>query len=288
MPSLNEGRGSNPGDTREYSRSPNAAMLPRSTKAGVRTPATRSSPNGPRRLPCRSTKAGVRTPATRDVASPTTSSYTSAQRRPGFEPRRHRPSIMMISCALPFAQRRPGFEPRRHLRSHSQTNGSLSFAQRRPGFEPRRHRKCSSAVLVSLTSAQRRPGFEPRRHALCLALNSGVCFAQRRPGFEPRRHPRQRQHGAQDMPRSTKAGVRTPATPSSSHQRLASPPSLNEGRGSNPGDTRPRWRRTLERHTSLNEGRGSNPGDTANPIRESLPRKIAQICGHQIPCSHAD
>ena len=61
--------------------------------------------------------------------------------------------------------------------------------------------------------------------------------------------------------RSTKAGARTPATqvvPEQPAERLGP---LNEGRGANPGDTRPGgWRPACA--ATLNEGRGANPGDT--------------------------
>ena len=61
--------------------------------------------------------------------------------------------------------------------------------------------------------------------------------------------------------RSTKAGAPTPATPTGYQPMPSRPIALNEGRGSNPGDTP---RRTTQRRgrIPLNEGRGSNPGDT--------------------------
>ena len=117
---LNEGRGSNPGDTYRCSRldaTPRSSS--RSTKAGVRTPATRGvkatgdpawswrstkaevrtpatrpysgRPPGLRHRHQRSTKAGVRTPATHEVSRSRSALRVDwrAQRRPGFEPRRH-------------------------------------------------------------------------------------------------------------------------------------------------------------------------------------------------------
>ena len=87
-PALNEGRGSNPGDTARSSAT-SAACGRRSTKAGVRTPAT------PERMKL------------------SRCALSSAQRRPGFEPRRH-PSCPTASGGPSVAQRRPGFEPRRH------------------------------------------------------------------------------------------------------------------------------------------------------------------------------
>ena len=92
---LNEGRGSNPGDTIDC-RDPVEAklLLRRSTKAGVRIPAT---------LWWQLTGSAI-------VRS------APAQRRPGFESRRHlvrrREAIDVWPPAV--AQRRPGFESRRH------------------------------------------------------------------------------------------------------------------------------------------------------------------------------
>ena len=67
---LNEGRGANPGDTRDPQQEA-AVAHPRSTKAGARTPATRRSHAEPDAGFPRSTKAGARTPAT-PAASPAT------------------------------------------------------------------------------------------------------------------------------------------------------------------------------------------------------------------------
>ena len=88
--------------------------------------------------------------------------------------------------------------------------------------------------------------------------------AQRRPGREPRRHPI-------PVPRSSR-----PA------------PSLNEGRGANPGDTPPARSRRRRRRPALNEGRGANPGDTT--IAAGFPRAmiIAQRRPGREPRRHGD
>ena len=337
--------------------------IARSTKAGVRTPATPASTL--RRLAAAyalNEGRGSNPGDTRPWRSRTGRS-SHAQRRPGFEPRRHGGAIDLVGRSAASAQRRPGFEPRRHRGHHCPSGGVFAPLNEGRGSNPGDTcldggpRQTSGALNegrgrtgdATYYSAQRRPGFEPRRHTRRPALPGRAlrCSEGRTPATPAVRGRR----------RSTKAGVRTPAThrspiriSSRSRQRA-----LNEGRGSNPGDTSLRraarryaghWRSTKagvrtpathrrdcqtldgplnegrgsprarnrsaasaqrrpgfepRRHRvsdskrtgpadlrSLNEGRGSNPGDTANPIRESLPRKIAQICGHQIPCSHAD
>ena len=191
----------------------------RSTKAGVRTPATRSVKVSPVTYPstlnegrgsnpgdtgddgdighdlrCRSTKAGVRTPATRGRHDqPTT--CANAQRRPGFEPRRHGRGVTSPPSAPSSAQRRPGFEPRRHL------NWALAGSRCRP-------RSTKAGVRTPATPLG---GFLSGKNLIL---------------------------------RSTKAGVRTPATRVGAADMREGKSALNEGRGSNPGDTRniqPDW-----------------------------------------------
>ena len=258
----------------------------RSTKAGARTPATLPAlAHQGLDLGGRSTKAGARTPATRlrstcthlrspplnegrganpgdtCVAEVATQMNDIAQRRPGREPRRHRgrgrygggfsgrstkagartPATLTVD-QIPAhdhtAQRRPGREPRRHVRARISV-GAAAAAQRRPGREPRRH-PVFLEEAVHVAHAQRRPGREPRRHFVRIGPSVVISIAQRRPGREPRRHLRRFLY-------------RTYFT------------ALNEGRGANPGDTRPPPPRRPA-PTTLNEGRGANPGDTP-PIR---------------------
>ena len=224
-------------------------------------------------------------------------------------PRRHRPlneGRGVTSCSS--AQRRPGREPRRHFRVDAR-GGSQACAQRRPGREPRRHSNTGAgsatggaalsegrgvnpgdtcrttrfrsswsslnegrgvnpgdtSVLkidgVTLQPAQRRPGREPRRHCCCHVCS--LCWsAQRRPGREPRRH------------LSTHC---TPQTFTSSAQR-------RPGRG--PRRHRPSGCRRC-RPRSLNEGRGVNPGDTACVVRTVRAPDTAQRRPGREPRRHA-
>ena len=182
----------------------------RSTKAGARTPAT------PRRCGraggsrgARSTKAGARTPATRRSSWPLISPSTSAQRRPGREPRRH-----LVGTAV---HRGP---PDRSTKAGARTPATL-LPGRRGARVPLRSTKAGartpatqalSSISAAAAAAQRRPGREPRRHSFARAAGTRIDAAQRRPGREPRRH--RCPHHRRDVghPRSTKAGARTPAT----------------------------------------------------------------------------
>ena len=319
--SLNEGRGSHPGDTLPTSpcRGSSALRRPdRSTKAGALTPATpawripfsadarplnegRGSRDGqarpgerrpglsPRRHgrdrhaghPLRSTKAGALTPATPALRG---MRPCSAQRRPGLSPRRHglgprhatKAGALTPATPLPFHRRQSLNEGRG---SHPGDTGALNPQSLDVG-----------------PIAQRRPGLSPRRHC---AGRSGRG-AGRGPLNEGRgSHPGDTRLDAHDLERrpvrSTKAGALTPATlgrgcatrstkpwlhPGDTYRRFT-PPTLNEGRGSHPGDTgnlipgRAAQRRpglSPRRHSSscaglqaptLNEGRGSHPGDTS-------------------------
>ena len=176
----------------------------------------------------RSTKAGASTPATLS----------------------ERASIVGLSDDRLSAQRRPGPQPRRHFRRSRRRGSSRSTpprltpartkmrsAQRRPGPQPRRH---YAEVDWSMPSsdcppAQRRPGPQPRRHMLADQGRARRASprAQRRPGPQPRRH----------LPR---AGIGI-----------------------------------LGARPTLNEGRGLNPGDTANHIRAPLQRRIVQFSERQ-------
>ena len=104
-----------------------------------------------------------------------------------------------------------------------------------------------------------RPGVEPRRHTVVIPPpgrdpipGRDPSCVQRRPGVEPRRH-------ARGTPRTRHAG-----------------PPLNEGRGSNPGDTCGRGGPCRRGSAPLNEGRGSNPGDTVAGVRRARHEEDAQ------------
>ena len=94
--------------------------------------------------------------------------------------------------------------------------------------------------------AQRRPGREPRRHAL---LGFGGASNAGRSTKAGARTPATPCHPATPtspaVARSTKAGARTPATPRGPRGAAGSTAALNEGRGANPGDTRPAVDRVL-------------------------------------------
>ena len=288
----------------------------RSTKAGALTPAT------PRRLPstrrpCRTLNEG-RGSHPGDTATP-----SGGTRRPNptlNEGRGSHPgdTRIFVGCVvrLSHAQRRPGLSPRRHLpaptkstvdplrstkagaltpatrstaggrfassRPRSTKAGALTPATRGKGKEvdvvDRRSTKAGALTPATLLAALLRlliPGRSTKAGALTPATLLAALLRLLIPG------------------RSTKAGALTPATPRRSGRStcaITHPRSLNEGRGSHPGDTRPgktgRWTgRKHDRSTkagaltpatlrcssprqpwpyvaALNEGRGSHPGDT--------------------------
>ena len=138
--------------------------------------------------------------------------------------------------ALSSAQRRPGREPRRHSRMAWKSNDGHTFAQRRPGREPRRHGR-TAIERDMVCTAQRRPGREPRRHAPMPGRLSGRLAALNEGrGANPGDTLSLRLEGT-CFQRSTKAGARTPATPGEPKCRPWQRTALNEGRGANPGDT---------------------------------------------------
>ncbi len=136
IPALNKGRSTYPGNTRlmspttipfvhaqqrpEYKprqhhglRRQWSGHRPRSTKAGVQTPATHFQTGCASRKPDRSTKAGAQTPATR-------MSRCSAAPAPGSlnKGRSTNPGNTALTLAsdedVPHAQQRPEHKPRQH------------------------------------------------------------------------------------------------------------------------------------------------------------------------------
>ena len=85
--------------------------------------------------------------------------------------------------------------------------------------------------------------------------------------------------------RSTKAGARTPATPSSQTHRTRTVCTLNEGRGTHPGDTRDD---DIDRAQplALNEGRGTHPGDTIRQPQSASTCRLAQRRPGHAPRRH--
>ena len=207
----------------------------RSTKAGVETPATRVRHRDPlASLVLRSTKAGVETPATPAPPVPKTPTcpplnegrgrdpgdtgatgtqdpdMSSAQRRPGSRPRRH--ALPLVAPVLAdLAQRRPGSRPRRHTVSRWRRSAGSATLNEGRGRDPG-DTAVAGIRVRPVGSAQRRPGSRPRRHVNAQAFAAVVWTAQRRPGSRPRRHSTASIRFTSPGPRSTKAGVETPAT----------------------------------------------------------------------------
>ncbi len=110
------------------------------------------------------------------------------------------------------AQRRPGSRPRRH------DVGAQVLDQDRGALNEGRGRDPGDTYLDTTDDrydrcAQRRPGSRPRRHTRRWCSTPARVSAQRRPGSRPRRHMDGSRPYEEKCPRSTKAGVETPATP---------------------------------------------------------------------------
>ena len=162
--------------------------------------------------------------------------------------------------AIRYAQRRPGHAPRRHreIRMRSSAGSALNEGRgTHPGDTQRRHRD-----PVHTPAAQRRPGHAPRRHlpppqqphprrsarsTKAGARTPATRPEARRPARRPSRSTKagartpatragRQRHGG-NLDRSTKAGARTPATPRQQPVVYRTRLSLNEGRGTHPGDT---------------------------------------------------
>ena len=168
----------------------------------------------------RSTKAGARTPATPpagNVGYRSTAVLASLNEGRGANPGdtwRMRHDRMRPVRSTKAGARTPA--TRGATRSPVET---LHVAQRRPGREPRRHVRIGKARSSSSRAR---------------ALNEGR-------GANPGDTLGRRRHGSRTSHvslRSTKAGARTPATLVRCVRAVRrSSPSLNEGRGANPGDT---------------------------------------------------
>ena len=168
--SLNEGRGTNPGDTGVDDMF-DPRPLRRSTKAGAQTPATLL--NGENRTPAciRSTKAGAQTPATRRFSSGRLPSSTALNEgrgtNPGDTPRA--PGSRCASAALNEGRgtnpgdtscgNTCGRRPPTTLNEGRGTNPGDTFdrlrapllsshAQRRPGHKPRRHPRIQICIVT--------------------------------------------------------------------------------------------------------------------------------------------
>ena len=159
------------------------------------------------------------------------------------------------------AQRRPGHAPRRHPRRRSPTTRSRGSLNEGRGTHPGDTR-CGWFWYPRIGCAQRRPGHAPRRHLHASLDLSGIGCAQTKAGARtPATHRGGHPQGV-TCGRSTKAGARTPATRAARGACPARPGSLNEGRGTHPGDTCPSRASGRACTAPLNEGRGTHPGDT--------------------------
>ncbi len=247
-----------------------ARLAQRSTKAGALAPATHVGLEH-ERVPADALNEGRGSrPGDTDCLEAFPSPRTHAQRRPGLSPRRH-PDGELVPA---LAERRstkagalaPATPPVRArstlLRSRSTKAGALAPATR--GYRQlsvhNKYRSTKAGALAPATPdrrgavqdawivAQRRPGLSPRRHDATEQLPSMLNNAQRRPGLSPRRHSQHLREEEEMSDRSTKAGALAPATPSATSSRTAT-------------------------GTTLNEGRGSRPGDTANPVSAAVTRR---------------
>ena len=216
--------------------------VPRSTKAGVETPATRPHHGGRHRGLPRSTKAGVETPATQYLMAMSCSSRSALNEGRGRDPGDTR--------ELQGPVRR---DPYRSTKAGVETPATLVGT------------RSSHVALDRSTKA----GSRPRRHAKAMALSASVEALNEGRGRDPGDTRTTPPQGLSSPRRSTKAGVETPATLLIDVRCLVAGAPLNEGRGRDPGDTTSSWRAT-SRTTSLNEGRGRDPGDTTSARQRSM------------------
>ena len=335
--------------------------IKRSTKAGASTPATLAgSPvcpargadaqrrPGPRPRQHRRSRSRARSqptlnegrgldPGNTSGSGPTSAPVSSAQRRPGPRPRQH-----ARLTRPPCPSRRPlnegrGLDPG-NTTSTAPSADCSSGAQRRPGPRPRQHASPRAPSLGRLATAQRRPGPRPRQHIFHVhALGPDERRSTKAGASTPATHVGPSQ-GPVGPTRSTKAGASTPAThdwepfiagilhptlnegrgldpgntpiallcllqcaiaqrrpgprPRQHMSRLGGlgrkPLSLNEGRGLDPGNTRPARPSGWSLRFALNEGRGLDPGNTRHRGLGRLPRGVRSTkAGASTPATRA-
>ena len=313
---LNEGRGINPGDTCTSSGRPRR-IGPLNEGRGINPGDTLSTTQPSRQGSAPLNEGRGINPGDTAQTRITATAFYDAQRRPGHQPRRHSSALNFNISSGSYAQRRPGHQPRRHARTFSRLNRSrIPFNEGRginPGdtgpMQPNEE---------AFYNAQRRPGHQPRRHLDALSIGDDHLDRSTKAGASTPATPRVLLvESEQRFPRSTKAGASTPATRRLGSYPSSGPPALNEGRGINPGDTRPqagqnvhspgrstkagastpatRRRRMAPQHglCPLNEGRGINPGDTTPTHGSSTwalpaqrrpghqPRRHRVLCGER-------
>ena len=195
----------------------------RSTKAGVRTPATPQDFEPPDPLPQRSTKAGVRTPATLVFGAAQGKVMFRSTKAGVRTPATH-------GARMRAGRRRPALNEGRgsnpgdtgvHRRAVGHLDGRSTKAGVRTPATLEHRRVGHPVALVRSTKAGVRTPATPLRLGADFAQLQALHGAQRRPGFEPRRHlDRLHRRRATARARSTKAGVRTPATLSAGAERV--------------------------------------------------------------------
>ena len=231
---LNEGRGAHPGDTR---RAAGVSSLRRasSTKAGARTPATRSLT-----LPIACSLSSLnegRGAHPGDTRWPHLHAYhmRAAQRRPGRAPRRHAPRVR--------GGRSPGRRSTKAGARTPATRGATEAGLRRPRRSTKAGARTPATPLRRALGPDDRAalnegrGAHPGDTSASSSRRSKSAIAQRRPGRAPRRHRSASRARMDRLRRSTKAGARTPATQVGRTACGRAPSPLNEGRGAHPGDT---------------------------------------------------
>ncbi len=183
---LNEGRGSNPGDTMRMNRQV-LQDIDAQRRPGVEPRRHMTAAMGVRRESARSTKAGGRTPATPDYDRQGTYPDDGAQRRPGVDPRRHAVLLDHRRDRLLRSTKAGGRTPAT-LQEDDESAHVESRSTKAGGRTPATHPQARMMCCTQPGFAQRRPGVEPRRHMSLPEQFRGPSTAQRRPGVEPRRH----------------------------------------------------------------------------------------------------
>ena len=285
---LNECRSRNSGDTTRFSKilvflsgaqrrpesklrrhirvhgRPHSRSCPRSTKAGVETPATRSTDANVDSVATRSTKAGVETPATPGAWGCWRRSKDALNKG---RSRNSGDTTVLANCWISVR--------RRSTKAGVETPATLGRRgarhRNRKSLNKGRSRNSGDTCLCR-TRASARPALNKGR-----SRNSGDTsarvwkggmpgHAQQRPESKLRRH--RSEHVACDviLVRSTKAGVETPATRRATCTGCrAAMSALNKGRSRNSGDTSD-CRRLGRDAGPLNKGRSRNSGDTRREV----------------------
>ena len=163
--SLNEGRGRSPGDTMEAeSAIPSDATAQRRPGPQPRRH-SRRPPSRPGRPWDTLNEGRGRSPGDTSAARNShPSSLSTAQRRPGPQPRRHPLEEPEAPAHVVERSTKAGAAAPATQDGGGVADGGPPVAQRRPGPQPRRHLNISGAFAASFP-AQRRPGPQPRRHA---------------------------------------------------------------------------------------------------------------------------